>query len=100
MIHIVQTQAANVVAIFGRDGGQQLLDRVDNIGDFGSEDGAIDQVCFHLLALVGVESNIAARINELTQMDSVVFVRNEANDVCCFGHFGRGKARQSILLGA
>ncbi len=89
MVLVVQTQAADIVAVFRGHGREQLLDSIDDGSDFRSKDRSIDQVCFNLLAVERVETNISAGVDQLTEMDSVVFVRNEADDVGCFGHFGR-----------
>ena len=85
MIHIIQPQTPNVVAILHADGTQQLLHGIHVVCDFGREYRAIDQVCFDLLAFEAVEADVAGRVDQLAQVDAVVLDGDESDYMCCFG---------------
>jgi hypothetical protein len=86
VVHVVEAQTTDVVAIFHRHGREQLFDRVDLVGDLAVEDGAVDQVCFDLLALETVETDVPRRVDQLADVRAVVLIRNETDDVCWFRH--------------
>lgn len=66
MVHVIQSQASNIVAILLAYGRQQLLHCVYMFRDLGQEYRAIDQVCFDFFTLDAVQSNVARCIHELT----------------------------------
>lgn len=51
------------------------------------EDGAVDEIRFDFLALDAIETDISSGVDKLAQVDLVVFLRDETDNVCCFGHF-------------
>lgn len=66
-------------------------------GDLGLEDGAVDEIGFDFLALDAIKTDISSGVDKLAQVDLVVFFRDEADNVCCFGHFEVELAVQSFV---
>ena len=99
MILVVQSQAPNVVAVLLADRTQQLLDSVHMFSDFSREDRAINQVRLDLFAFKAVKTDVAGRIDQLAQVDAVVFVGDEADDVGCFGRHLGGCEKTYVCLG-
>ena len=87
MVAIVEAEAADVVAVLGGDGREQAGDGEDVGGDGAGEDGAVDGVSGDGDAGVeGVEADVAGGVDELAEVDTVVFARDEADGVGWGGH--------------
>jgi hypothetical protein len=83
MVDIIETQASNIITLLRRYGRQELFDGADLVfSDLAIEDGTVDQVRLDRIALDTVQANVAIRVDQLAQMDMVVFFSDEADNVC------------------
>jgi hypothetical protein len=94
MIPIIQPETANIVTFLAGHGRQQLAGVQDAIRDSAVEDSPVDLVHGYFFAVDRVPPNVTRRIDQLTQVDVVVFDGDEADEVCPRrveegrGHFG------------
>jgi hypothetical protein len=82
MIPVIQPEAANIVTLFAGDRREQLADMQDAIGDSAVEDCPVDLVHGDFFALDRVPADVSRGVDQLAQVDVVVFGGDEADEVC------------------
>lgn len=80
------TRDRNIDPFIG--GNAHLLHMHDLISDSPTKDGPFDNFCGYRNSIDTVTSDIAARIDQLAEMDLAVLNSNEPNQVCPGWHFG------------
>jgi len=81
VVHVIQAQTADVVAVLHGHWRENLLDGQNLVGHHAIENRAIDQVRFYFGAIDTVKPNVSAGIQQLADMGATVFYCNEADEM-------------------